>query len=44
MAKKILIIEDEKILREMYHDKFVQAGFDITTANSQKRGLRLFQR
>jgi len=29
MKKKILIIEDEKILGEMYRDKFIQAGFGV---------------
>ncbi|MBM3258046.1 MAG: response regulator [Candidatus Nealsonbacteria bacterium] len=41
MAKKILIIEDEKILREMYYDKFVQAGFDIILADSAEEGIEL---
>jgi len=41
MAKKILIVEDEKILREMYHDKFVQAGFDVTLAKSAEEGIEL---
>ena len=41
MTKKILIIEDEKILREMYHDKFIQAGFEITLANSAEEGIKV---
>ncbi len=41
MAKKILIIEDEKILREMYYDKFVQAGFDITLVGSAEEGIKV---
>jgi len=41
MAKKILIIEDEKILREMYQDKFTQAGFDITLVGSAEEGIEL---
>jgi len=28
-TKKILIVEDEKILGEMYQDKFIQAGLKI---------------
>ena len=39
MAKKILIIEDEKILREMYHDKFTQAGFNVTIVDSAEEGM-----
>jgi len=32
--KKILIIEDEKMLGEMYRDKFTQAGFDVVWVDS----------
>ncbi len=38
--KKILIIEDEKILVEMYRDKFTQAGFEIALANSAEEGIK----
>ena len=44
MPKKILIIEDEKILREMYHDKFVQAGFNIILANSTEEGIKILSK
>ena len=36
--KKILIVEDEKILGEMYQDKFIQAGFEIVLAGSAEEG------
>ncbi len=39
--KKILIIEDEKILAEMYHDVFVQAGFKVFSAIESKKGLKI---
>ena len=39
--KKILIIEDEKILAEMYLDKFIQAGFEVFLAFESKAGLEL---
>jgi DNA-binding response OmpR family regulator len=39
--KKILIIEDEKILSEMYRDVFIQAGFEVLSAIESKQGLRL---
>jgi len=39
MAKKILIVEDEKILVEMYRDKFTQAGFKVISAMEAKEGL-----
>ena len=41
MAKKILIIEDEKILGEMYRDKFVQSGFEVVWAEDAKKGMEL---
>ena len=36
--KKILIIEDEKILGEMYRDKFIQEGFEVILATSAEEG------
>ena len=36
--KKILIVEDEKILGEMYRDKFILAGFEIILAGSAEEG------
>jgi two-component system alkaline phosphatase synthesis response regulator PhoP len=39
--KKILLIEDEKILAEMYQDKFTQAGFKVFLALNSKEGLAL---
>lgn len=41
MKKKILIIEDEKILADMYRDKFVNAGFEVYPAFEAKEGLEL---
>ena len=39
MKKKILIVEDEKILAEMYHDRFVQAGFKVVMASSAEEAI-----
>ncbi len=39
--KKILLIEDEKILAEMYKDKFTKAGYDVVTASDSREGLKL---
>jgi len=39
--KKILLIEDEKILAEMYQDKFIKAGFEIFLAFDSKEGLEM---
>ena len=41
MERKILIIEDEKILSEMYQDKFSQVGFKVISATEAKEGLEL---
>src|SRR5579864_1012843 len=37
--KKVLIIEDDAILVEMYKDKFVHEGFAVITAKNGKEGL-----
>ena len=39
--KKILLIEDEKILAEMYRDKFTQAGFKVFLVFGSREGLEL---
>lgn len=41
MPKKILLVEDEKILGEMYKDKLMQEGFEIFWAMEAKEGLEL---
>ena len=41
MPKKILIVEDEKILAEMYRDKFIEAGFEVSATFEAKEGLKL---
>lgn len=40
MKKKILIVEDEKILAEMYYDRFVQAGFKVVMTYSAEEGIK----
>lgn len=37
--KKILIIEDERMLGEMYRDKFIQEGFDVVLAETAEQGI-----
>ena len=39
--KKILIVEDEKILADMYRDKFTQSGFEVILADSAEEGLKV---
>jgi DNA-binding response OmpR family regulator len=41
---KILIIEDEKILSEMYVEKFSQAGFDVVTTREAELGMEITKR
>ena len=42
--KKILLIEDEKILAEMYRDKLTQAGFEVLLAFEAEEGLELVKK
>lgn len=39
--KKILIIEDEKILAEMYQDRFSQEGYQVVLAFTSEEGIDL---
>jgi len=39
--KKILLIEDEKILSEMYQEKITKAGFYVVTAKEAEGGLEM---
>jgi len=39
--KKILLIEDEKVLAEMYKDRFIQEGFEVFLAFDSKEGLEM---
>jgi len=39
--KKILIIEDEKILAEMYDNKFTKAGFKVVLAYDSEEGIKI---
>ena len=41
MAKKILILEDEPLLAEMYQERFEKEGFNVIVTNSTALGLEL---
>lgn len=41
MKNKILIIEDEKILAEMYKEKFEAEGFDVFLAFDSQEGFEV---
>lgn len=38
--KKILLVEDEQILSEMYQSRFSRAGFEVVLASEAKKGLQ----
>lgn len=38
--QKILLIEDDKMLLEMYSSKFTREGYDIVTAENGSEGLK----
>lgn len=40
MANKVLIIEDEEVLLDIYKEKFKQEGFDIVLTNNVEEGLK----
>lgn len=40
MAKKILIIEDDKFLRELIKKKLIQEGFDVLEGVDGEEGLK----
>ena len=44
MPKKILIVEDEKLLGEMYKDKLSRAGFEVIWAFEAKDALKLVKK
>lgn len=41
---KILIVEDERMLIEMYQEKFTQEGFEVDLARSAEQGLELVKK
>ncbi len=44
MPKKILIVEDEVMLREMYVQKFSQIGLEVVSASTAEEGLRMVRK
>lgn len=41
---KILIVEDEEMLAEMYEEKFLEEDFEVEVARSAEQGLELLKR
>ena len=44
MPKKILIIEDEKLLREMYVKKFSDTGYAVVAADDAENGIKMAEK
>jgi len=44
MKNKIVIVEDEKMLAEMYRDKLERSGFEIYSAPDAEEGLELIKK
>jgi CheY-like chemotaxis protein len=42
--KKILLIEDEKIVAEMYKEKFEREGFEVVAVMTAEEGLELVKK
>ncbi len=40
-SKKILIIEDEKMLAEMYKDRFLHEGYDVYSSYDAEEGMKM---
>ena len=42
-SKKILLVDDDKFLLDMYAIKFSKAGYDVKTADSTDAGIKLIR-
>ncbi len=42
--KKIFIVEDEKMLAEMYRDKLTRVGFEVYSAYDAEEGIELIKK
>ncbi len=40
---KILVVEDEKPIRDMYEDVFIRAGYEVKTAKSAEEALDILR-
>ncbi|MFA6295648.1 MAG: response regulator [Candidatus Paceibacterota bacterium] len=41
IQKKIMLIDDDKFLLDMYSLKFVKAGYDVKTTDSTEAGIKM---
>lgn len=44
MERKILVVDDEKMIRDMYSQAFAKAGYEVTTAESAEEALEIFEK
>ena len=44
MAKKILLVDDDQYLRELYTEVLQTAGYEVTTANDGEAALNTIQK
>ncbi len=44
MAKKILIVEDEELIKSLLQKKLVKEGYDVSTASNGEEGLEVMRR
>ena len=42
--KRILVVDDEKQIRDMYSQAFTRAGYEVTTAESAEAALEIFKK
>jgi len=42
--KRILVVDDEKQIRDMYSQAFTRAGYEVTTAESAEDALEIFKK
>ena len=42
--ERILVVDDEKQIRDMYSQAFTRAGYEVTTAESAEEALEIFKR
>ena len=42
--KRILVVDDEKQIRDLYSQAFTRAGYEVTTAESAEDALEIFKK
>lgn len=42
--KRLLVVDDEKQIRDLYSQAFTRAGYEVTTAESAEEALEIFKK